>query len=133
MKVFADTNFLVSAFATRGLSSEVFGIVIAGHELIFSEQVLSELEEKLSKKFRIPENQISKILDFLKTFQILKTPTKKSKYQVRDEDDEWIIAAALESNVDVLITGDNDLLSIVNEVSKVQIITPRQFWELVRY
>ena len=32
MKVFADTNFLVSAFATRGLSADVLQVILAEHK-----------------------------------------------------------------------------------------------------
>lgn len=32
MRVFLDTNVLVSAFATRGLSADVFRLVLAEHE-----------------------------------------------------------------------------------------------------
>ena len=43
MKVFLDTNVLVSGFATRGLSADVIRHVMAKHELITAEVVLDEL------------------------------------------------------------------------------------------
>ncbi len=37
MKVFLDTNVLVSAFTTRGLSADLFRLVVAEHELLTGE------------------------------------------------------------------------------------------------
>jgi len=54
MKVFADTNFLVSAFATRGLSVDVFQLVLAEHELMTGEFILTELQRVLRKKIESP-------------------------------------------------------------------------------
>ena len=42
MRVFLDTNVLLSAFAARGLCADVFRTVLAEHELITSEFVLGE-------------------------------------------------------------------------------------------
>lgn len=131
MKVFADTNFLISAFATRGLSADVLSLVITNHELIMSKLVLQELSEKLSSKLKLPRADILEIEAFLRTFTII-DPKEKSTYQLRDPDDEWILAAALEGKADVLITGDRDLLDEANSIPELKILTPRGFWELLK-
>jgi predicted nucleic acid-binding protein len=41
-----------------------------------------------------------------------------------------VLACALESKAVVVVTGDNDLLSL-SEFEGVQIVTPRQFIELL--
>ncbi len=43
MRVFLDTNVLVSAFATRGLSADVFRRALAEHMLLTGEVVLRDL------------------------------------------------------------------------------------------
>lgn len=130
MKVFADTNFLISAFATRGLSPEVFELVLAKHELMTGEFVLKELERVLSEKFKLPKEIIAGTLRLLKRHYVEPIPTKPSKIHIRDEDDRWVLASALNAKADVLITGDKDLLEIANKVKRLKIITPREFWEL---
>ena len=131
MKVFADTNFLISAFATRGLSADVLSLVITSHELIVSELVLQELGEKLRSKLKLPQADILEIETFLRTFTVT-DPKEKSNYQLRDPDDEWILTAALDAKVDVLITGDRDLLDEANSIPELKILTPRGFWELLK-
>tara|TARA_Y100000590_G_C15710915_1_gene1010249 strand:+ start:1307 stop:1432 length:126 start_codon:yes stop_codon:yes gene_type:complete len=41
MKVFLDTNVLVSAFATRGLCADVMRVILTEHELLIGEVVLT--------------------------------------------------------------------------------------------
>ena len=42
MRVFLDTNVLVSAFATRGLCNELYEYVLNEHELITGEVIIQE-------------------------------------------------------------------------------------------
>jgi len=48
-----------------------------------------------------------------------------------DPDDQWIVAAAIEREVDALVTGDRHLLDVADKVS-VTIVSPRGFWEKLR-
>lgn len=132
MKVFADTNFLVSAFATRGLSAEIFQIILTDHELMTGEFVLNELNRVLTTKFKVPEKIALESEQLLRQYYIEPIPEQPSKIRVRDEDDRWVLESAMNSGADVLITGDQDLLEISNEISKIKIISPREFWELVQ-
>ena len=130
MKVFADTNFLVSAFATRGLSPDVFELILAKHELMTGIFVLSKLERILSEKFKLPNEIIVDTMRLLHRHHIEPMPETPSEIHVRDENDRWVLASALNAKADVLITGDKDLLEIADNVKQLKIITPRQFWEL---
>ena len=47
MRVFLDTNVLVSAFASRGLCAEVLELVLLDHDLILGRNVLREFEKAL--------------------------------------------------------------------------------------
>ena len=42
MRVFLDTNVLISAFATRGLGADVVNLVLAEHQLVLGESVLRD-------------------------------------------------------------------------------------------
>jgi len=44
MRVFLDTNLLVSAVATRGLCADVLREVLLSHQLVISPPLLSELK-----------------------------------------------------------------------------------------
>lgn len=58
MKIFADTNVLVSAFTARGLCADLLEVILADHQLMTGEYVLNELERVLSTKPGVPEHKI---------------------------------------------------------------------------
>ena len=132
MKVFLDTNVLVSGFATRGLCADVIRLVLAEHELITADVVLSELKRVLKHKIELPGGQIQEILAFLESQTVQPKPISPPSIPVRDEDDRWVLASALAAKADVFITGDKGLLDVANEVSGLTITDPRGFWSLAK-
>lgn len=132
MKVFADTHFLVSAFATRGLSADVFQLILAEHQLMTGDFILTELKRVFTEKLKVPKHIVDDAEELLRRHHIEPLPDKPSDIQVRDEDDRWVLESALRAKADVLITGDKDLLVVSNLVSDLKIVTPREFWELVQ-
>jgi len=132
VKVFLDTNVLVSGFATRGLCADVIRLVLADHELITADGVLSELKRVLKHKIELPGGQIQEILAFLESQTVQPKPISPPSIPVRDEDDRWILASALAAKADVFVTGDKDLLGVANEVSGLTITDPRGFWNLAK-
>ncbi len=132
MRIFADTNFLVSAFATRGLSADVFQLILAERQLMTGEFVLTELQRVLTKKLKLPQRFASDADQLLRRYHVEPIPDKLSDVQVRDEDDRWVLESAIRANAEVLITGDKDLLDISGNVPQLKILTPRGFWELIQ-
>jgi len=130
VKVFADTNFLISAFIARGLSSEIFELILSDHELVLSQVVLQEFEDKMRSKFKIPVSRLKELKDFLND-HVVASGGLRSTYALRDKDDEWILGDAISSQSDVLITGDKDLLVVAQDVKELKILSPRGFWELL--
>ena len=53
MRVFLDTNIIVSAFTTRGLCADLFREILAVHTLVISEQILAETQEVLTRRFTL--------------------------------------------------------------------------------
>ncbi len=132
MRVFLDTNVLVSGFATRGLSADVVRLVMAEHTLLTAEVVLEETRRVLLEKFGVPEQVVSSVERSLRRCHVEPTPTRRPDVEVRDEDDIWVLAAAMAARADVLVTGDRDLLVISHAAGELDIITPRQFWEMIQ-
>lgn len=131
MKVFLDTNVLVSSFITRGLCADIFRIILAEHDLILCTHVLAELENVLRRKIYLPEEQIKSILQFLRTFEIISNHTPPVKIKLRNNSDIPVISAALNSHSDIIVTGDKDLLK-VSEKYGIKIVNPRTFFELIK-
>jgi putative PIN family toxin of toxin-antitoxin system len=130
LRVFLDTNVLVSAFATRGLCSDVLREVLAEHELLVGEQVMQELRTVLREKIGLPRKTVSAVDAFLREQELAPRPKQASFAVPRDPADRWILAAAVAAKADVLVTGDRDLLELANP--PVRIATPREFWELLQ-
>jgi uncharacterized protein len=131
LKVFLDTNVLVAAFATRGLCADVLRAVLAEHELILGEVVLTEFRRVLSKKLKVPEEGLRAAEAVFEGITPVPKPKKSSSLELRDPTDRWVLASAEAGGADVLVTGDEDLLSAAGE-SVIRIASPRAFWELLR-
>jgi len=132
MKIFTDTNVLVSAFTARGLCADLLEVILADHQLMTGEFVLRELERMLITKLNVPQKKVSKTLLFLRKHHIEPIPEEPSKIKVRDEDDRWVLESALKAKADILVTGDKDLLVLSKKFTRIKIISPRGFWEILR-
>lgn len=131
MKVFLDTNVLVSAFISRGLSAEIFRLIIKEHDLVIGDVILEEFQRILLRKFSMPRSQVRDILNYLDTFEKCKYSGEESPLELIDKDDEKVLALAIKSNSDVLVTGDKDLLDIRENVNQ-KILNPREFLQLIK-
>lgn len=132
MKIFADTNVLVSAFTARGLCADLFEVILADHQLMTGEFVLHELKRVLTTKLNVPDDKILKIIQFLNKYHVEPIPEKPSEIKVRDEDDRWVLESALMAKADILVTGDKDLLVLSKKITQIKIISPRGFWEILK-
>ncbi len=131
MRVFLDTNVIVSALTARGLSADVFRLVLAEHELLTGEVNLKELRRVLRLKMRVPARQIDEVENLLREQTVVPVPAKPLDIVLRDPDDTWVLASAVAGSADVLVTGDKDLLSLEHS-APLPILGPRGFWELTR-
>ena len=131
MKVFFDTNVLISAFAARGLCADLMRLVLAEHELQTGEVNLVELRRVLTDRFKASQAQVDRVEDLLRDHQVIAKPDTILAIDVRDQDDAWVLASAVAASTDLLVTGDKDLLTVASQ-SPVRILTPREAWELLR-
>lgn len=131
MRVCLDTNVLVAAFATRGLCADVLRTVLAEHDLVVGEVMLAELRRTLAVKFKVPASRIDAVEAVLRAVPVIPKPAKPSPVVIRDAADRRILATAVAGTADVLVTGDRDLLAVVAE-APMPILSPRDFWELLR-
>lgn len=131
MKVFFDTNVLVSAYATRGICADLLRFILAEHEFVTGEVNLMELRRVLKDRLRASSEVIAAIETELRDETIVPKPTKPSPLPIRDLDDRWVLASAIEGGADLLVTGDQDLLAVADR-APVPIVDPRGCWERLR-
>jgi len=74
MRVFLDTNVLVSGFATRGLSADVVRLVLADHDLLTSDDILAEIRRVLCDKLGVSADTVKDIERFLRRHHVEPTP-----------------------------------------------------------
>lgn len=131
MKVFFDTNVLVSAYTARGLSADLFRLVLTEHELLTGEVNLLEFRRVLGQRFKVPESEVVQAERELGEHTIVPKPGASLDLQIRDPDDSWVLASAVRGEADVLVTGDKDLLDVA-ESSPIPILSPRDCWQWLR-
>lgn len=131
MKVFLDTNVLVSAYTARGICSDLVRFVLAEHDLVTGEVNLIELRRVLRDKFHASAAQAAAIEADLRDELVAPKPAQPSSLPVRDPDDRWVLASAVAVGADLLVTGDTDLLAVALE-SPIPIVTPRECWQRLR-
>ncbi len=131
MRVFLDTNVLVSALATRGLCSDLLRVVIANHSFVAGETVLRELRRVLDEKFGVPRATIDAADDFLREAAVVVAEAAPLAIELVDPDDVPVLGEAVAGKADVLVTGDRDLLQVAGE-APTAIESPRGFWDALR-
>ena len=131
MKVFLDTNVLVSAFATRGLSADLLELVLVEHELITGRRVLDELEKALRGKLKLPAARSAELRSFVSAEAVRVVQTESEAACRADAEDRRLLGEALAGEADVFVTGDAALVAL-QKVGAMQVLTPRQFWEMLR-
>lgn len=130
MRVFLDTNVLVSAFATRGLCAEVLEVVLLDHELIVGRNVLGELERTLRDKIKLSHRRSSEIVDFVIGEATEVVDKAEPATLGIDTDDALVLGEAIAGRAEVFVTGDAALLRL--RTSVVKVVSPRQLWEALR-
>jgi putative PIN family toxin of toxin-antitoxin system len=130
MKVFLDTNVLVSAMATRGLCADVLREVLTSHQLVVSTSLFNELRRVLRQKLQIPGELINDAIEILQQDAHFATPSPVSDVKIRDKEDLMILSSALNGNADLLVTGDKELLNL-GKMQDMEIVSPRGFWKRI--
>lgn len=135
-RAIVDTNILIRAVI---MPSGTVGPVITrlrdgDYTLVYSAPLIDELLEKLTlprirEKYHLNDQDIDDLLALIALRGELVTPTRKVKI-CRDPQDDMFIEAALAGNAEVVVTGDEDLLT-VKEFETVRFITPRAFLALL--
>jgi len=127
MRVVLDSNVIVAAYATHGLCHSLLELCFVGHTLITSNDILEEVSDKLQNKIRVPPKTVKDILLFLKKTAVLGHLAPIKPEVCRDPDDLRILALAVGSNADCLVSGDKDLL-VIGRIQGIPILTPREFY-----
>lgn len=130
MKILLDTNVLISAFITHGgHSQEILMHAVHAHTLYTTDFILNEFQGKLKKKFRFSPEPVRRFVEFLDHFFQHGKTASLIPAVCRDPEDDQILADAVLNDVDLILTGDQDLLVLKNHRG-IRILHPRDYWFL---
>lgn len=128
MRVFLDTNVLLSALATRGLCAELYERLLTEHEVVIGEPVVAEVLDIMRRKFRASNKLLAKVEVELRLLEIVSAQPVAPALPIKDREDPWIVACALAGKADCFVTGDAELLGL-GKVESMPIFSPRACWE----
>lgn len=126
MRILVDTNVLFSAMLFRGSKpAKALLHVSAFHEMMICDRSIQELYDILRRKApkALPDAEV-----FLSAFSYELIPAiENGSKLIRDAKDQPILNAAIVSDVDVILTGDKDFLSL--ELEHPRCLNVSQFLE----
>lgn len=126
MRILIDTNVLFSALLfPRSKPARALFEVADRHEMVLCDRNLAELRDILRRKAPqfLPD---AEVLFAQMSYELIPAVDHAEKL-IRDAKDQPILNAALVSDVDVILTGDKDFLSLGLE--RPRCMTAAQFLE----
>lgn len=111
MRILIDTNVLFSALLfPRSKPALALIHAVEHHHVVLCERNVSELREILQRK---AVRYLAAAEELLATMAYELIPEEeRTSERIRDAKDQPILNAAIASNVDVILTGDKDFLSL---------------------
>jgi putative PIN family toxin of toxin-antitoxin system len=129
-RVCLDSNVLIAAFAARGLCADLLRTVLADFHLVIPQVVVDEVRRVVTDKLKLSSEAHAAIESVFELCEIVPPGNEPSPVEIRDPDDERVLADALAGNAQMLVTGDHDLLSVAGD-APIPILSPRGFVTLV--
>lgn len=126
MKILVDTNILISALLfPQSKPSKALLYISQYHEMVLCEQNLKELREVLTRKAPnvLPDAEV--LLAEL-SYELIPAAYHAEKL-IRDAKDQPILNAAIVADIDIILTGDKDFLSLT--MARPKCMTAAQFLE----
>ncbi len=137
MRIVLDTNVALSALLWRGTPYRLFQ-TIRQHEhvlLFVSAALLEELGEVLSrpvaaKRYSLIDRVAHEVLaDYIDAVELV-TPLSTPRVVPGDADDDHVVAAAVASQADLIVTGDRQLLTLGSHQG-IRIVAPAEAVRLI--
>ncbi len=130
MRVVLDVNVWISGLLWRGIPSQILFLAQNEQITVFaSEPLLYELKTRLVRpkfdsKIRALNLTVDDLMEVVEDLVQMCPTILVEVPQLRDQDDAKILAAGVAAGVDVIVTGDLDLLTLI-EFQNIAILTPQ--------
>lgn len=130
LRVVFDSNVWIAALIASGTSKEVTQEALRLCEVFISDYILVEVDQALARKIDADAEERRRIRRWLEGVCHVEQdprPNPKRDPTCRDPKDIPILRLALAVHADLLVTGDQDLLTM-KELRGISIVSPSQFW-----
>ena len=127
MKILVDTNILISAVLfPRSKPAKALVYTAENHEMVLCDQNLAEFREVLNRKAPqvLPDAEV--LLTEL-SYDLIPAAPHAQKL-IRDVKDHTILNAAILYDIDIILTGDKDFLSL--DMERPKCMTVAQFLDI---
>lgn len=128
LRVLLDTNIWFSAVVYGGIPEQVVSWSLKNSHIIISPILLGEILQKLKLKALAPHKWRRFFSMYLEKVCLI-VELDNLPDVVRDVGDNHVIAAAERGNVDIIVTGDNDLLEL-GSYKRTTIINSKEFLKI---
>ena len=131
MRIVLDTNVVISALIWGGTPYRLIEAAVdGGLELYTSPALLAELHAVLARKHLASRLQrlgssVDEAVALYAALAISVSPPEVPPVVPGDSDDDHVIAAAVSTGADLLVSGDGHLLAVEQHFS-IRIVTPAE-------
>lgn len=137
VRVVLDANVLISAaIRPSGPPGRIVAAFLSkrAFELVLSPAICDEVEralrlKKVRKFLQDPAGALAWLADVIVLSDVV-LGTGRVRDVCRDPADDAVLATAVEGRASAIVTGDDDLLTLV-EYEEIAILTPRAFLEVL--
>ena len=135
MKVLLDTNIWISGLLWGGNPRQIIQLAIAERIVLYSSTLLiDELQATLAypklqrrlEKLTITTEEL--LVEVARITKLSQPVSLSSIPELRDPKDKIVLETAVSVPVEIIVSGDEDLL-ILGEFQKIPILTTKQFLE----
>ena len=132
IRVVIDTNVMIGFLVGKRLKKIKDRLSEASIRLILTDQLINELKSVTSRpKFKKYFNK-QDVVELIELFSIIGQtyPIQDIPEICRDPKDNFLLSLCLIGNVDYLVTGDKDLLELI-EYKDTKIVTASEFEKIL--
>lgn len=135
-RVVLDTNVLVSGVIASGHSARILDSARQNKiTLVTSPHLLAEFNDvisrrRITRKYSDAAVDAQILLDFMRASCVIVSGIPQGEGVSRDQDDDFVLACAVDGEADYIVSGDPHLLDL-KKYKGVLILSPREFVEQV--
>ncbi|RZD17735.1 MAG: putative toxin-antitoxin system toxin component, PIN family [Candidatus Acididesulfobacter diazotrophicus] len=127
-KVVLDTNIYLSAILFGKKPEEILNLAKKGKiQALISGEILTEIAGILKRKFGWDDFLISDVIESIREYAILITPSKTVNAIKTHEPDNRILECALEGKAGYIISGDKHHILPLKEYEGIKILSASEF------